>query len=162
MNIIPQKGEPFAYPPLLTKIESMKYMFRAIAIAYLVFLTMLLWTSDPARLVSWHGQLPWLLCILMPAAHLLSFGLLGILMTSARWPMPRWGIFIILAFYASLTEIAQGLTPHRTPEWGDWVQDIGGIAFGTGFCWLADRWMARRRRASCCSAAPSDPCEVSS
>jgi VanZ family protein len=125
----------------------MQYLIRAVAVAYLVFLTVLLWTSDPARLVSWDGQLPQVLRWLMPAAHLLSFWVLGVLMLSARWSLPSWGVVLILATYAGLTEIVQGLLPSRTPEWIDWFQDMAGIALGAGLCWAAARWNARRRGA---------------
>jgi len=140
----------------------MQYLIRVVAIAYLIFLTMLLWTSDPSRLVSWHGQLPWVLRRLLPVAHLLSFGVLSFLMLSARWPVPRWGVVLVLVLYAGVTEIVQGFLPPRTPEWGDWFQDIAGVALGAALCWTAAKWIARRRRSSCGSAVPSDPWEVSS
>jgi hypothetical protein len=108
---------------------------RTLCIGYMVFLTMLLLSADPARMICMSSGLPWLLQTLLPAAHFLSFLVLAILVLSTRWPVPRWGIVLTLMLYAGMTEILQGFFPPRTPEWMDWIQDLSGIAVGTAFCW---------------------------
>ena len=60
----------------------MQGVIRAISIAYLVFMTLLLFTADPTRLIGLHGRL----LPLMPWAHLLSFLALAVLaMAVARF-----------------------------------------------------------------------------
>jgi VanZ family protein len=114
----------------------MQRMMRIACLGYVVFLTLLLLTAHPARLIGLHGELPWLLQALMPSAHLVSFLVLAVLMLLARWPMPRWGIVLVLAVYGGMTEIVQGFVPARTPDWIDWFQDLGGLAAGAGLCWI--------------------------
>jgi hypothetical protein len=114
----------------------MQGLMRVVCIAYLIFLTSLLLTKDPARLIGFHEDLPMLLRLLLPAAHFLSFSVLAVLSLMVRWPMPRWGIVLLLFVYAGMTEVAQSYTPVRTAEWADWLQDIAGIASGALFCWV--------------------------
>lgn len=140
----------------------MQGVIRAISIAYLVFMTLLLFMADPTRLISLHGWLLPLMQWLMPWAHLLSFLTLAVLALSVRWPVPRWGVVLILVLYAGMTEISQGFMPKRTGEWKDWFMDMAGIAVGMAICWVAALltgaiMKARRRR---CPATPSDQWEV--
>lgn len=136
----------------------MQGVIRATSIAYLVLMTLLLFTADPTRLIGLQGlSLP-----LMPWAHLLSFLTLAVLALSVRWPVPRWGVVLILVLYAGMTEISQGFVPKRTGEWKDWFMDLAGIAIGAAVCWVAVLLTAaitkaRRRH---CSATPSDQWEV--
>ena len=115
----------------------MQLAMRIACLGYVVFLSLLLLTSNPEYLISGSGELPWLLQTLMPWAHVLSFLVLAVFMLLAHWPMPRWCVVTILAAYGGATEILQGFVPARTPEWIDWFQDLGGLAAGSGFCWLA-------------------------
>jgi hypothetical protein len=128
----------------------MQALIRVVSVAYLAFLTLLLWTADPSRLIG--GEVSWLLRSLLPVAHLVSFFVLAVLALSARWPAPAWGIVLVLSLYGGMTELVQGFTPHRRPEWGDWFQDVAGIAVGAALCWggalLAGAWAARRRPAA--------------
>lgn len=140
----------------------MQGVIRAISLAYLVFMTLLLFTADPTRLIGLHSRLLPLLRLLMPWAHLLSFLALAALALSVRWPAPRWSVVLMLVLYAGMTEIAQGFVPNRTGEWKDWFMDLAGIAVGTAICWTAAQLTgaiakARRRR---CPATPSDQWEV--
>lgn len=104
---------------------------RACFIGYLIALTALLLTRDPTRLV---GAPP---TPLEAVVHLLSFTLLAFLAMAARWPGAVWGVVLLLAAYAAGTELLQGLVSGRTPEWGDWFQDVVGIAVGVALhrCW---------------------------
>ena len=115
----------------------MQGVIRAIAIAYLVLITALLLSANPAQLVRWQGWLASLAKTLMPWAHLLSFSTLAVLTLSARWPAPRWSVVLLLVVYAGLTELAQFLVPRRTGEWKDWFMDLAGVAVGVAVCWSA-------------------------
>jgi VanZ family protein len=108
----------------------MQRTMRIAWLAYVLFLTLLLLTANPARLIGVSGAVPGFLRTLMPWAHLLSFGVLAVLTLLARWPVPRWSVVLMLALYGGATEIIQGFVPPRTPEWADWFQDIGGVAVG--------------------------------
>jgi len=130
----------------------MQSLIRAITIAYLIFVTLLLLSPDPARLI--HYRSVWLfLTWLSPWSHLLAFYSLTLLALTPRWPAPRWVVVLMLALYGGATELGQKLFPPRTPEWKDWMQDLGGVALGAVSCWLlhllgeaaANLW--RRRRA---------------
>jgi hypothetical protein len=135
-------------PVLAAQGQKMQWLLRVVGIAYCVFLTVLLVTKDPAAVIGVEGALPWLLATLLPAAHAISFAVLAVLMLIPRWPAPRWGVVAILAVYGGLTEVVQGFVPPRTPEWGDCLQDLCGIAVGTAVCWGAAtllEWQARRR-----------------
>jgi hypothetical protein len=131
----------------------MQWLQRGICLSYMTFLTLLLVSPDPAHVIGVRGALPWLLQAVLPAAHFLGFLVLAVVALSARWPGPRWGIVAVLAVYAAATEWTQGFVPPRTPEWIDWLQDIGGIAAGAAIYWGATalgrtfgrRWQARNR-----------------
>jgi hypothetical protein len=114
----------------------MQGLMRLVCIGYLIFLTALLLTKNPLWLVGVRGDAPALLRFIIPVAHLLSFGVLAVLALMARWPMPRWGITVLLLLYAGMTEVAQSFLPPRTAEWGDWLQDLAGIAAGAVLCWI--------------------------
>jgi VanZ family protein len=115
--------------------EEMQWLLRIVCVGYVVYLTLLLFTADPSRLIGVEEKLPWALQVLLPAAHAISFLVLAVLLLTSRWPVPRWGIVLIMAIYGGMTEILQGFFPPRTPEWMDWFQDLGGIAAGTAICW---------------------------
>lgn len=127
----------------------MQSLMKIVCLGYLIYLTALLLVADPRRLVVGHGDLPGFLRTLTPVAHLMSFWLLTVLALMARWPAPRWAITVLLVVYAGMTEVAQSLLPPRTAEWGDWLQDLAGIAIGAGLCWVVAicfgaSWPARR------------------
>ena len=138
----------------------MQWLMRIVCIAYFVFLTMLLWTSDPARLIGVHGALPRLLQVLLPVAHLISFMVLAVLALITRWSAPRWAIVVALAVYGGITEIGQNFVPSRTPDWRDWLQDVGGIAVGAALCWaiaaVGSIVRARRTQKALLSPAPDE------
>lgn len=113
----------------------MQWLLRVVCVGYVVFLTLLLLTSEPSRLIGMHGNLPWALQKIMPAAHAISFLVLTVLALAPRWPLPRWSIVLILVMYGGTTELVQGFVPDRTPDWMDWSQDVGGVAAGAAMCW---------------------------
>jgi VanZ family protein len=141
----------------------MQSLMRLICLGYLVYLTALLWTADPTRLVG--DEVAGFMHPFMPVAHLLSFTVLAVLALVTRWPAPRWAIVVLLAMYGGMTEIVQGFLPPRTPDWMDWLQDLAGIGVGAASCWtvaLAVRALmpSRRRAEPCGCPAPAGPWEV--
>ena len=121
-------------------------IFRACSriafVAYLLFLTALLLTQDPALLV---GAPP---TLIESAAHLLSFTVLALLAMAARWARSVWMTGLGLVSYATATELLQGMVSRRTPEWGDWFQDVAGVAIGMGVYWWAARAVERLGRSA--------------
>jgi VanZ family protein len=113
----------------------MQWLMRIVCIGYFVFLTLLLLTSHPERLIGMQGRLPWILQVIFPLAHTVSFLALAVLTLMTRWPVPRWSVVLALVIYGGMTEIIQGYVPDRTPEWMDWLQDLAGIALGVACCW---------------------------
>ena len=76
-----------------------------------------------------------------------------------RWPVPRWAVAVLLVLYAGITEIAQSFLPWRMSEWGDWIQDVAGIAVGAVLCWgvaAVGRALVKAHR----KAAPYFPSEM--
>jgi VanZ family protein len=115
----------------------MQWVMRVVCVGYFIFLTLLLLTTDPERLIGVQGRLPWILQAMLPLAHAISFLMLAVLALMTRWPVPRWSIVLALMIYGGMTEIIQSHVPHRTSEWADWFQDLAGIALGTACCWGA-------------------------
>lgn len=115
----------------------MQRFARIACLAYVGFLSLLLFAPNPDRVISPSGHLPQILHTLMPWAHLLSFSVLAVMMFLARWPIPRWCLILGLAVYGGATEIIQSFIPPRTPEWLDLLQDLGGLAAGVAMCSVA-------------------------
>jgi VanZ family protein len=114
----------------------MQGLIRALALVYLILVTLLLLSPDPAKLVPYQSV--WaIVAWLAPWAHFLAFFSLTLLALAPRWPAPRWAVVLILALYAGGTELAQKMSPTRAAEWKDWFQDLGGVALGAVVCWLA-------------------------
>jgi VanZ family protein len=119
---------------------------RLLFVGYFVYLTLLLLTPDPFRLVGSSPRFIHFLDKLYPLAHCISFSVLTVLALLACRPLSRRTVCLSLAGYAMATEMLQMLTPPRTAEWGDWFQDIAGIFLGLGVVWLlAIVWKATRK-----------------
>jgi VanZ family protein len=114
----------------------MQSMMRLVSLAYLALLTTLLLVKDPLWFLASRGNVEPFFRFLMPISHLLGFFGLAILCLLARWPVPRWVIVALLAFYGGMTEVAQSCLPPRTAEMIDWIQDLTGIALGAACCWF--------------------------
>jgi hypothetical protein len=115
----------------------MQGLMKTAFFGYLVFLTALLLVRDPMELVGSHDRGPWLLQVLMPWAHLMSFAVLAVLGLMVRWPLPRWLVAVLLILYGGMMEIAQSYLPPRTADWEDWLQDVAGVIVGSVLCWMA-------------------------
>ncbi|MGD0652944.1 MAG: VanZ family protein [Thermoguttaceae bacterium] len=111
-------------------------IMRIVFFVYWIYLSILLLSQHPERWIGTSGNIPEFLQILMPYAHILSFTVLSLLVFTACFPLPRWGILLTLAIYGGATEIIQGFNPPRTPKWADWFRDLGGIAIGFTCFWL--------------------------
>ncbi|MEN6457347.1 MAG: VanZ family protein [Thermoguttaceae bacterium] len=121
----------------------MQVLVRVVSVAYLLFLTLLLLTADPARMIGCDRVLPAWLRAVLPGAHLLSFLGLGVLVFVGKWSAPRWALVLLLSAYGGLTEAVQGFV-SRSPEWGDWFQDVAGVLIAAGLCWWIELLAAAR------------------
>jgi len=119
---------------------------RLVFSVYTIYLSILLLSQDPTRWIGTPGSVPYLLKMLMPLAHTLSFTILSLLSFAACLPLPRWGILLLLAIYGGATEMIQASVPHRTPDWVDWFQDLGGIAIGFACFWFIIFFVRMMRR----------------
>ncbi|MBN2578218.1 MAG: hypothetical protein JXB10_04435 [Pirellulales bacterium] len=91
--------------------------------------------------------------MLLPIVHLLGFFGLTLLATASQWSLPWWGLGVALGIYALATELLQGLTVTRRPEWMDFFQDCGGIVLGLGVSWLfISVWRSFRKTTSAVNA----------
>jgi hypothetical protein len=109
---------------------------RALLGCYFVALTLLLLSPNPYRLVAAAPGAVSVLIALNPVAHFISFALLTALTLLAFRSVPQTAVGLGLSGYASLTELVQRCIPPRTAEWGDWFQDLGGIAIVILVGWL--------------------------
>lgn len=68
-----------------------------------------------------------------------------------RWSSLRLPVAVLLpGGLASLEELAQHLSPRRTPDWGDWIADICGLIV----FWLLARAIVTQERTS---LVPDEP-----
>jgi hypothetical protein len=105
---------------------------------YWIILTVLLLVPNPAAMVGLESVpiFPWGKF----GIHLGFFAVLGFLANASRWPKrPSWSLIILLAIYGITTESLQLLVPQRTAHFIDGVENILGIAIGTGIYWLVLR-----------------------
>ena len=116
----------------------MKILF----LLYTAILTFLLVTSRPHDFVQpfygWRA-------LLETWAHLIAFTGLAFLATLARTKKPIWLVAAALIAYGGATEIIQGFTATRTPEWKDLVQDSAGVLLGVGIGWCVTSLLSRRQ-----------------
>ncbi|MBX3414970.1 MAG: VanZ family protein [Pirellulales bacterium] len=115
-------------------------MSRTISLIYLAFLTLLLVVRNP---LDWFGQQELIVSafrMLGFIVHFATFVVLAFLMLMARWPLSNATLLGLLAVYAGFTELIQGPIPNRSPEWGDFLQDLGGLAVGTILWFVVSRW----------------------
>jgi VanZ family protein len=89
--------------------------------------------------------------------HAAAFAGLAILLLAGLtgWWRPGVGlgvtVILLLATYAGLDELTQGLVRHREPDLRDWVADVLGVLVGTAVFFKA--WPLVTRRAAQTSAA---------
>ncbi len=134
---------------------------KTLCIAYMIALTLLLVASDPFWFLGGESASLSFLSSLVPIAHLLGFGVLALLALAAQWPLPRWTVVLYLLAYSGGTELVQVFVPGRAPEWGDWLQDLAGVALAVAICWpTAVAWRYARSRSESGQPAISDELET--
>ena len=116
----------------------MKILF----LLYTAILTFLLVTARPQDYVQ---PLWGILGLVDMWAHLIAFTILAFLAALARTRKPLWLVVGVLIAYAAGTEILQGFTATRTPEWKDLLQDTAGVLLGTPLGWGASRFLWPRK-----------------
>ena len=117
----------------------MRIVARLACFCYWLLLTVLLLVPNPAALVG-HKAVP-----MFPwgkfGIHLSFFTVLGLLVNATRWPKrPWWPLLVLLVIYGVTTETLQLFVPHRTARVMDAIENILGIALGTGVYWLVLWW----------------------
>ena len=116
----------------------MRIVTRLACIWYWLLLTVLLLVPNPAALVGLSAVpiFPWGKF----GIHLGFFTVLGLLVNATRWPKrPWWPLLVLLIIYGLTTETLQLFVPHRTARVMDAIENILGIALGTGIYWLVLR-----------------------
>ena len=110
------------------------------SLAYWLLLTTLLLVPNPAAVFGLHAVpiFPWGKF----GIHLTAFTILAVLVHGTRWPRRLcWSLIVFLAVYGIATESLQIFVPHRTARVMDGVENMLGIAAGSGIYWLLQRLM---------------------
>jgi VanZ family protein len=135
----------------------MRTVLLLVCLAYWSFLTALLLVPDPAALVGLERVpiFPWGKI----GIHFTAFTILAVLVHATRWPKPPGRVLTaLLVFYGLATESLQALVPPRTCRLMDYVENLAGVAAGSGIYWLVGRLVRRRR----VEPAPTPGLEVKS
>jgi VanZ family protein len=103
-------------------------LFRLLALAYWLLLTVLLLVPNPAAV--FFGLRPAQTMAGFSGIHFFAFLLLAVLIPAARFPLRRRVLWSMLVVYALLTESLQWFVPHRTVELRDYAQNLLGLGAG--------------------------------
>ncbi len=114
-------------------------VMRYSSLVYWCVLSLGLLTRNPTGAIHRNWFLSDMYSAVQPAVHFLGFMLLTALVLSGSWSVSRRMLLVLIALYAGLTELLQGLIPNRTPEWVDFGQDLAGMAVGFTIWWIACR-----------------------
>jgi hypothetical protein len=123
----------------------MRIIVVFLCITYWLCLTVLLLYPRPADLVGLHSVqiFPWGKF----GIHTGFFIMLGVLANFSRWPKGISGpLLAFLMIYGVVTETLQLVVPPRTPRVMDGLENLLGIAIGTGIYWAV--WRLRNERKS--------------
>ncbi len=118
----------------------MRIVVLLACICYWICLTVLLLVPNPAAMAGLHAApiFPWGKF----GVHLIAFTNLGFLANATRWPKrPCWQMIVFLVLYGIVTESLQLFVPHRSARVMDGMENILGIALGSGIYWLLLRLM---------------------
>jgi hypothetical protein len=119
---------------------------RGTALGYLTFLSFCMLFTEPASWIpqpSSSGGLAFVVSMDWlsndKVQHAAAYGIFSVLaVLGARWPTPT--VLAIAACHGGAMELLQYWTP-RTPEWLDWMSDLGGTAVVLlGYRFLFRRW----------------------
>lgn len=113
---------------------------RLMCVVYWPLLTVLLLVPDPLALLGIQN---------VPDApgvgvHFLCFAALAVLVWASRFPLQRAVLAGLLVGFAVATETLQLLVPPRTVELRDFIENLLGLAVGSGACWVAQRCFGQR------------------
>jgi VanZ family protein len=110
--------------------------------------------------VAYLGGLPlelWRWPLTDKVMHFVLFGLvafcLNLWLNGRRIHVSRWSLplaFVVPLVAATLEELLQGTSPHRTMDGWDWLCDVAGMLV---FWWLSDRLIATSETERCGSGA---------
>jgi hypothetical protein len=109
-------------------------------LGYWLLLTTLLLVPNPASIFGLHAVpiFPWGKF----GIHLTAFTILAVLVHGTRWPKRLcWSLIVFLVVYGIATESLQAFVPHRTSRPMDGLENMLGIAIGSGVYWLLQRLM---------------------
>ena len=118
----------------------MRIVVLLACLCYWLLLTVLLLVPTPAALVGLDTVpiFPWGKF----GIHLIAFTILGFLANATRWPKRLyWPLIVFLVVYGITTEALQLLVQHRSARIIDGMENILGIAAGSGIYWLLLRLM---------------------
>ena len=118
----------------------MRMVVLLACLCYWLFLTVLLLVPNPAALVGLQAApiFPWGKF----GIHLIAFTILGFMGNATRWPKRLcWPMIVFLVAYGITTETLQLFVSHRTSRVMDGMENILGIAVGSGIYWLLLRSM---------------------
>lgn len=116
----------------------MRILKGLVALAYVVLLTVMLLTPDPAALMRLK-EFDWIL-VYDFFIHFTAFVILAIIIHAQRWPRPvHWLFLVVLAAYGITTESLQYFVPGRSVELKDYTANLLGIAIGSGIYGLLRR-----------------------
>ncbi len=91
------------------------------------------------------------------AIHFLAFSVLAVLVHGTRWPKRiGWPLAAVPAAYGIAAESLQAFVPTRSVGLQDYIENILGIAAGTGIYWLARRLLRQRYAESRLETEPQD------
>ena len=110
-----------------------------LCIAYWILLTVLLLVPHPDELVGFSAPIfPWGKF----GIHLSFFTVLSVLANFTRWPKRLgWLLIVFMAIYGITTETLQLFVPYRTAQVIDGIENLLGIALGSGIYWMVWRLM---------------------
>ncbi|MGD0899803.1 MAG: VanZ family protein [Thermoguttaceae bacterium] len=119
----------------------MHIVARFACLVYWILLTLLLLVPNPAAWVGLQAVpvLPWGKF----GIHLTAFTILALLVHATRWPrLLWWPLMVLLVVYGVTTESLQIFVPSRSARVMDAVENILGVAAGSGI-YLLVLWLAR-------------------
>ena len=112
-----------------------------LCLAYAFLLTVLLLVPQPAKLIGLRRipAFPWGDI----GIHFTAFTILTLLMHGLRWPTRIHGLIVgTLLAYGLVTESLQAFVPSRSVAWMDYMENMLGVAVGTGIYWFVQRYCA--------------------
>lgn len=121
----------------LPTISSGRKWVRICFFLYWIALTFLLLVTNPFSYLPVEEQSLHNFSAISLDPHILTFLFLAVLCGVCHWNH-AWRIWVILFFYAGLTEILQAYT-GREPDMIDVAHNFLGLTLGASGCWIVTR-----------------------